>query len=207
MTDQGYAIRTAIAIPPLDLPDFYASMSEMNRASLVMLHEAGVVGGELASRIAVATQELIDRQEQPGAARSHDYLDFERDLLDAVGPEASWLHVGRSRQDMLSTGVNLWLRAAHLGVFEDLLALREALLDLASRHRDTVIPIYTHGVQAQPTSFAHYLLGFLSALDRIGCRLTESYARANRCPLGAGAGTTSSFVIDRERLAALLGFV
>jgi argininosuccinate lyase len=204
MTDQGYSIR--IAIPPLDLPDYYASMSDMNKASLVMLHEEGLVSRELALRIAAATQQLIEREERPGGIRSQDYLDFERDLLAAAGPEASWLHVGRSRQDMLSAGVSMWLRAVHLAVFDDLLTLREALLDLASRHRETVIPIYTHGVQAQPTSFAHYILGFLSGLERTACRLTESYGRANRSPLGAGAGTTSSFRIDRERLAELLGF-
>src|SRR5919199_6471479 len=147
MTDQGYSIRGTIAIPPLELPDFYGSMSQMNRASLVMLHEAGLVSGELASRIALATQQLIEREERPGARRSQDYLDFERDLLAAVGPEASWLHVGRSRQDMLSTGVNLWLRAAHLGVVDDLLVVRDGLLDVAARHTATVVPIYTHGVQ------------------------------------------------------------
>jgi argininosuccinate lyase len=206
MTDQGYAIRGGLALPPLDLPDFYASMSEMNMASLVMLHEAGLVSTQLAGRIAEATRTLIEREALPGAARSQDYLDFERDLLALAGPEASWLHVGRSRQDMLSTGVDLWLRAAQLGVFEDLLVFREGLRDLAARHRDTIVPIYTHGVQAQPTSFGHYLLGFLAALDRVSSRLAESFARTNRSPLGAGAGTTSSFAIDRQRLAALLGF-
>jgi argininosuccinate lyase len=206
MTDQGYAIRRGLALPPLEVPDFYASMSEMNKASLVMLHESGLVSSDLASRIAAATRQVIEREAQPGAERSQDYLDFEHDLLAAVGPEASWLHVGRSRQDMLSTGVSLWLRAAHLGVFDDLLVFRENLLDLASRHTETVVPIYTHGVQAQPTSFAHYLLAFSSALDRIARRLIDSYARANRSPLGAGAGTTSSFLIDRQRLADLLGF-
>src|ERR687884_503450 len=198
MTDQGYAIRRGVALPPLEVPDFYASMSEMNKASLVMLHESGIVSSDLASRIAAASRQLIEREAQPGAERSHDYLDFERDLLAVLGPEASWLHVGRSRQDMLSTGVSLWLRAAHLGVFEDLVVFRENLLDLASRHTETVVPIYTHGVQAQPTSFAHYLLAFSSALDRIARRLIDSYARANRSPLGAGAGTTSSFLIDRQ---------
>ncbi|MBV9322509.1 MAG: argininosuccinate lyase [Chloroflexi bacterium] len=204
MTDQGYSLR--IGIPRLELPDFYASMSQMNKASLVMLHEAGIVSTDLASRIAIATQQLIDREQLPGARRSHDYLDFERDLLAAAGPEASWLHVGRSRQDMLSTGVSLWLRAAHLAFFEDLLQVRSGLVDLASRHMDTVIPIYTHGVQAQPTSFGHYLLAFLAGLDRTASRARESFNRANRSPLGAGAGTTSSFLINRERLAQLLGF-
>src|SRR5437763_10820465 len=109
MTDQGYSLRTSV--PRLEQPDFYASMSEMNKASLVMLREQAIVPPDRAQRIAVAIQQLIDQQARPGARRSHDYLDFERDLLAMVGPEGSWLHVGRSRQDMLSAGVSLWLRA------------------------------------------------------------------------------------------------
>jgi argininosuccinate lyase len=66
--------------------------------------------------------------------------------------------------------------------------------------------MYTHGVQAQPTTFAQYLLAFLSGLDRTSARVIESYRRTNRSPLGAGAGTTSSFALNRERLAELLGF-
>jgi argininosuccinate lyase len=204
MTDQGYSIK--VGVPTLELPDFYASMSQMNKASLVTLVESGIVAPGLAARIAQGTQQLIDRESLPGAKRSHDYLDFERELLTAVGPEASWLHVGRSRQDMLSTGGSLWLRAVYLAFFEDLLPVRQAMLDLARAHVETVIPIYTHGVQAQPTSLAHYLLAFLDGLERTTRRGMEGYARANRSPLGAGAGTTSSFAINRARLAELLGF-
>ncbi|MBV8719851.1 MAG: argininosuccinate lyase [Chloroflexi bacterium] len=204
MTDQGYSLRTSV--PPLELPDFYASMSAMNKASLVMLREAGIIPQELASRIASGIQQLIDREAAPDASRSHDYLNFEHALLEIVGAEGSWLHVGRSRQDMLSTGVSLWLRAAHLAFMQDLLPVREVMLELASRNSDTVMPIYTHGVQAQPTTFAHYLLAILSGLERSSARIMESYQRTNRSPLGAGAGTTSSFAINRARLAELLGF-
>ena len=204
MTDPGYSMK--VRVPPLEVPDFFASMSDMNKASLVALRERGIVPADLAAGIGRAVRDIIERENQPGARRSHDYLDFERELIRLAGPEASWLHVGRSRQDMLSTGVSLWLRAAHLAVFEDLIPVRQKLLQLASQHIETVIPTYTHGVQAQPTSAAHYALAFLAALERIGCRLIESFGRANRSPLGAGAGTTSAFPLDRERLAALLGF-
>ena len=204
MTDPGYSMK--VHAPPLEMPDFFASMADMNKASLVTLHADGIIPSQLAARIGATVRDLIERENLPGSKRSHDYLDFERDLIARAGPEATRLHVGRSRQDMMSTGVSLWLRAAQLAVFEDLLPVRQRLLDLASRHVETVIPTYTHGVQAQPTSAAHYLLAFLAALDRIGGRITDAFRRANRSPLGAGAGTTSSFAIDRDRLAALLGF-
>jgi argininosuccinate lyase len=204
VTDPGYSMK--MRIPPLPLPDFYASMSEMNKASLVMLHEEGIISDELSARISAAVHELIAREALPGSKRSHDYLEIERDLIGLAGAESTWLHVGRSRQDMMSTGVSMWLRAAHLAFFEDLLPFRHALLNLATGHIDTVVPTYTHGVQAQPTSAAHYLLAFLNGLERVARRTTESYDRNNRSPLGAGAGTTSSFALNRQRLAALLGF-
>jgi argininosuccinate lyase len=204
VTDPGYSLD--LGTPPVGLPDFFASMSAMNKASLVSLLEEGIISAGLAARIGRAVAAIIERESLPGARRSQDYLDFERDLLTQSGPEASWLHVGRSRQDMLSTGVSLWLRAAHLAVFDDLLSMRSGLLRLAQRHANAIVPTYTHGVQAQPTSFAHFALAFLAAFDRIATRLSESYARANRSPLGAGAGTTSAFRLNRMRLAELLGF-
>jgi len=204
MTDPGYSLK--LEIPAVEIADFYSSMSDMNKASLVALHEDGTISDKLAARIGHAVRDLIERQTVPDARRSHDYLDFERELIAAVGPEASWIHVGRSRQDMMSTGVSMWLRAAHLVVFEDLSSVRQALLDLASKHTHTIIPIYTHGVQAQPTSAAQYLLAFVAVMERMARRITESFARANRSPLGSGAGTTSLFAINRERLATLLGF-
>ena len=82
----------------------------------------------------------------------------------------------------------------------------EKLLALAGQHRQTIIPAYTHGVQAQPTTFAHYLLAWASVLARDSERLQEAYRRINKSPLGAAALGTSSFPIDRRRLAELLGF-
>ncbi len=90
--------------------------------------------------------------------------------------------------------------------FEALVTAREKLLRLAALHTETIIPAYTHGVQAQPTTFAHYLLAFAAALARTTERMREVYARVNRNPLGAAALATSSFALDRRRLAELLGF-
>jgi argininosuccinate lyase len=87
-----------------------------------------------------------------------------------------------------------------------LLIVREKLLALANRHTETIIPAYTHGVQAQPTTFAHYLHALAAALGRQTERLQQTYQRVNRNPLGAAALATSSFPLDRERLAVLLGF-
>ena len=98
------------------------------------------------------------------------------------------------------------LREALLDSYEALLAARYALLDLSAAHVNTVVPAYTHGVQAQPTTFAHYLLAFSAAFERDAERLQQAYARLNLSPLGAAALSTSGFPVDRERLAELLGF-
>ena len=186
--------------------DDFHHLGEINKASIVMLAEIGLVPEPMAAEIARGIAAVVAGQDEPGAARSSDYLDFEARLVEVAGRDASRLHTGRSRQDIGSTFRRLAIRGALLDAYEALLAPRDALLDLASRHTGTIVPAYTHGVQAQPTSLAHYLLAFAAALDRDAERLEEAFARVNRSPLGAAALATSGFPLDRERLAELLGF-
>ena len=194
------------AVAAQDARDDFHHLGQINKASIVMLAETGLVPEPLGATIAAGIAQVIAEQDEPGSRRSSDYLVFEERLVEVAGRDASRLHTGRSRQDIGSTSRRLALREALLATYESLLAPREALLALAEQHTGTVIPGYTHGVQAQPTSFAHYLLAFAAALERDAQRLEEAYARVNRSPLGAAALGTSGFPIDRERLAALLGF-
>ena len=201
----------ALALAPAaaaaqDARDDFHHLGQINKASIVMLAETGLVPEPLGATIAAGIAQVIAEQGEPGSRRSSDYLVFEERLVEVAGRDASRLHTGRSRQDIGSTSRRLALRAALLATYESLLAPRDALLALAGQHTGTVIPGYTHGVQAQPTSFAHYLLAFAAALERDAQRLEETYARVNRSPLGAAALGTSGFPIDRERLAVLLGF-
>jgi argininosuccinate lyase len=178
-------------------------LDRINQASIVMLAEQGIVPKAAASAIAKGVAEVA---KQPYDERSADYLDYEPRLIAVVGPDASRLHSGRSRQDLSSTIARMNLRDGLLQVIEATVLAREKLLALASSHTETIIPAYTHGVQAQPTTVAHYLLALASALGRSVERLQQLYARVNRSPLGAAALATSSFSLDRDRLAALLGF-
>ncbi len=185
-------------------------LDEINKASIVMLAETGIVPKDVAARIAKGIAQLIEN-ERTGANNttprtSADYLDYEPRLIALAGPEASRLHTGRSRQDLASTIARMNLRDQLLQVTQAVIAARESLLKRAGEHIETIIPAYTHGVQAQPTTFAHYLLAFESALARATERLQQVYARVNKCPLGAAALATSSFPLDRHRLAELLGF-
>ena len=181
-------------------------LDEINKASIVMLDAAGIVPRDLARRIAQGIARVIAQERASSPRRSADYLDYEPRLLAVAGPDASRLHTGRSRQDIASTIARMNLRDGLLQEIEALVIAREKLLALAERHTDTIIPAYTHGVQAQPTTFAHYLLALAAMLARQTERLQQAYQRVNRCPLGAAALATSSFPLDRGRLAALLGF-
>jgi argininosuccinate lyase len=181
-------------------------LDQINQASLVMLEEAGIVPHAVATRIARGISRLIEQERGLNPQRSADYLDYEPRLTAIVGPDASRLHTGRSRQDIASTIARMNLRDGVLRELDALVAAREKLIALASRHTETIIPAYTHGVQAQPTTFAHYLHAFAAALARQCERLRQAYQRINCSPLGAAALATSSFAIDRERLSVLLGF-
>src|SRR5688500_1325172 len=178
----------------------------INKASLVMLAEARIVPAASARVIARGVAELLAQEKDSSRQRSADYLDYEPRLTALIGADASRLHTGRSRQDISSTIARMNLRAGLIESVAALIAAREKLLALASRHTETIIPAYTHGVQAQPTTFAHYLLALAAAMGRQVERLQQVHARVNRSSLGAAALATSSFPLDRARLAVLLGF-
>ena len=184
-------------------PEF---LDQINKACIVMLAEGGIVPRAVAARIANGVAQVIEQARAAAPRRSADYLDYEPRLTAVVGPDASRLHSGRSRQDIASTIARMNLRDGLLQESAALISAREKTLALAEQHTTTIIPAYTHGVQAQPTTFAHYLHALVAALARETERLQQAYRRINRNPLGAAALATSSFPIDRERLATLLGF-
>lgn len=186
--------------------DSFARIDAIDRASLVMTVEAGIVPHDLGARIARALDQVAADAARPGAERPDDYLRIEPLITAIAGPDATRMHSGRSRQDIIPTVLKLDQRDRLLDLAEALDKTRAALLDVAGREADTIVPAYTNGVQAQPTTLGHYLLGYAGALARDGDRLRETWARVNLSPLGAAALGTSSFPVDRVRLAGLLGF-
>jgi len=186
--------------------DGFYWLNEQNKASLLMLTEEGIITSELAANIASSLTQVIADGDKPGAARSRDYLVVEADMINIGGPEVSRLHSGRSRQDLGQTSTRLFLRDAFLESYAQFIDARVALLAMAEQHPHAILPFYTHGVQAQPTSLGHYLGGYLQAMTRSSDRYQQAWARLNLSPLGGAAGGTSSFPVDRARLAELLGF-
>lgn len=199
----------AIAVPAAAAEprrDAFFFLSEMNKASAVMITEQGIVPKPLGAAIARAVAQVIADQEKPGSARSGDYLKVEPLIVGAGGPDMTRLHSGRSRQDIGSTSRRLFMRDDLIAAMEQLNGARAALLAMAAKHPNAIVPAYTWGVQAQPVSFGHYILGYTQALARDAERYRQAYARLNQSPLGAAALGTSSFPVNRARLAQLLGF-
>ncbi|MBH3344719.1 argininosuccinate lyase [Pseudomonas parafulva] len=181
-------------------------LNRINKASLVMLKEAGIVTAEQAATIAGGVRHAIDQATQSDGKRPSDVLQLEQIITDKVGPEASLIHSGRSRQDMYATYRLASLRNHVLAYGDALDATRQRLLTLAAQHVDTLVPAYTNGVQAMPISYAHYLLAYEASFERDAQRLHELYARLNLSPMGTAVLANSGYPINRERLAQLLGF-
>ena len=116
------------------------------------------------------------------------------------------LHTGRSRNDQVATDLRLWLREAIYDLNRLVTSVQEALLNFATEHSQTVIPGYTHLQRAQPILLAHWCLAYFEMLSRDRERLTDVRKRVNVMPLGSAALAGTSFAIDREALAAELGF-
>ncbi|MCU0227916.1 MAG: argininosuccinate lyase [Bryobacterales bacterium] len=191
---------------PLADPRLYDYLIQQNQAQLVVLSEQQLLPAPAIIKLAAALRETDNGNRAPGVQPSANYLDLESQLVQRIGPEASNLHLGRSRNDLGATSERMVLRDELLRVLAAQADARAALLHLAGDHIHTILPGFTHSVQAQPTSLAHFLAAFLSGMERDEQRLREAYARVNASPLGAAAFTTSGFRLDRQRLARLLGF-
>ncbi len=186
--------------------DIFYWFGRINMASTVVHVEQGIIPAPLAGRIARGVSHSIDQATQPGGKRPSDVLQVEKIITDQVGPEGTLVHTGRSRQDIHSALNAAQLRLEVLDFADALDRVRKRLIDLAGKHVDTYVPAYTNGVQAMPISYAHYLLAFADSFERDATRIREAYARLNLSPMGTAVLANSSWSVNRERLAALLGF-
>jgi len=135
------------------------------------------------------------------------HLNIEARLTQLVGDSGKRLHTGRSRNDQVATDVRLWLRG-EIDVLQGLLTdLQRALLDVAERHIDVILPGFTHLQVAQPVSFGHHLLAYVEMLARDTERLTDVRKRVNRLPLGSAALAGTTYPLDRARVARALNMV
>jgi argininosuccinate lyase len=134
------------------------------------------------------------------------HLNIEKRLTELVGDAGKRLHTGRSRNDQVATDIRLYLRAAIDDISVLLRGLRMALVDLAEKNADTILPGFTHMQVAQPVTFGHHMLAYVEMFGRDAERMADCRKRVNRLPLGSAALAGTTFPIDRERVADSLGF-
>ena len=175
-----------------------------------MLAAQGIIGAQdladIRRGMAQITEEIESGRFEWKLDLEDVHLNIEARLTQLVGDAGKRLHTGRSRNDQVATDVRLWLRDEIDGLAQGLRQMQQALVDLAAKHTDTVMPGFTHLQVAQPVSFAHHLLAYVEMFARDAERLADLRRRVNRLPLGAAALAGTSYPIDRKRVAATLGF-
>ncbi|MDI4633730.1 argininosuccinate lyase [Pelomonas sp. V22] len=133
------------------------------------------------------------------------HLNIEARLTELVGIAGKRLHTGRSRNDQVATDVRLWLRGEIDEIAGLLTALQIALVEVAEKNAEVILPGFTHLQVAQPVAFGHHLLAYVEMFARDAERMTDLRRRVNRLPLGAAALAGTSYPLDRERVAKTLG--
>ncbi|PLC50630.1 argininosuccinate lyase [Pollutimonas subterranea] len=186
--------------------DEFFWLGEMNKATLVINTEQGLIEKSAAPVFAQGIEKVIAAGDQKGAKRPSTVITFEPLMIEAAGPEITLLHAGRSSQDMHATYRAAILRDDLLALAQQLHQTSATLVALSERHKDTIVPNYTNGVAAQPNSYGHYLLAHAAGLRRDAQRIRETYARIDRSAMGTTVLNGTSWPLNRERMASYLGF-
>ena len=175
-----------------------------------MLGRQGIIPAEDAETIVsglMTVQREIESGSFPWDPSLEDlHMNIERRLTQLVGPVGGRLHTGRSRNDQIALDMRLYTREAIQETVNEIGKLQGALLDLAEKHRDVMMPGYTHLQRAQPVLVAHHLLAYFHMLQRDAGRFRDCHDRSNVLPLGSGALAGVPYPTDREFLADELGF-
>jgi argininosuccinate lyase len=179
---------------------------KINQAHVTMLIEQKIIDSNVGSKLLQALSKL-DPKKKLDQSLEDVHLAVEEEVNKKVGSETGGnLHIAKSRNDQVATAIRMALRTDILELISIIVKLQNSLIELAEKHTETIVPSYTHLHPAQPVTFAHILISYIDALQRSLKRLEETFPRVNMCPMGAGAIATTSFPINRERTAELLGF-
>ena len=181
-----------------------------SRAHAAMLVKQGVLSeadGEAIARGLDAIADEIARGEFVWDTALEDvHMNIEKRLTDRIGDAGKRLHTGRSRNDQVATDIRLYTRAAIDRILGEIRRLQAAIVALAEREAETIMPGFTHLQVAQPITFGHHLMAWYEMLDRDAGRFRDCRARLNQSPLGAAALAGTTYPIDRHMTAAALGF-
>ena len=181
-----------------------------SKAHAAMLAQTGIISHDDAAAIAGGLDRIAGEIEAGtftfSRALEDIHMNVESRLADLIGAAAGRLHTARSRNDQVALDFKLWVRETIGALDGSLRDLQLVLSEKAFSHADAVMPGFTHLQSAQPVTFGHHLMAYVEMIGRDRGRFTDARRRLNESPLGAAALAGTSFPIDRDAVAATLGF-
>ena len=189
---------------------FYEQDIRGSVAHVTMLAEQGILTEEEKEQIIDGLQGILKDVQEGTLEISDTYEDIhsfvEATLIDRIGEAGKKLHTGRSRNDQVALDMKLYTRD-EIDALDDLLKeLLKVLLQIMKDNTETFMPGFTHLQKAQPITLAHHMGAYFEMFHRDRLRLTDIYDRMNYCPLGSGALAGTTYPLDRNLTAELLGF-
>jgi argininosuccinate lyase len=200
--------------------DFNASISvdsrlylqdiEGSKAHVLMLGKCGIISSEEATKIEKALEEIRQELEAGSSSLSTDaediHMNIEKLLIDKLGETGKTLHTARSRNDQVALDIRMYLKNEIRAILSLLAELEALLLDKGTEHAGTIMPGYTHMQKAQPIALGHHFMAYFEMFLRDMGRFRDCMERMDVMPLGSCALAGTTYPIDREMVAGILGF-
>ena len=204
--DMVYAFNASIEF---DKRLFHADV-EGSKAHVKMLSSAGIISEKERDDILKGLDSILEDVDSGKLIITSEYEDIhsfvEAVLTERVGDAGKKLHTGRSRNDQVALDMRLYTRSRMESIDEALYDLLSEILKVMKENKETYMPGFTHLQKAQPVTLAHHFGAYFEMFKRDRARLNDMYYRMNYCPLGAGALAGTTYPLDREMTAELLGF-
>ena len=189
---------------------FYKQDIEGSKAHVKMLGKQGILTEQEMNDILGCLDNILSDVESGALAITDEYEDIhsfvEANLIDRLGDTGKKLHTGRSRNDQVALDMRLYTRDQVVETDELLKSLLQVILRIMKENTETIMPGFTHLQKAQPITLAHHMGAYFEMFKRDRSRLHDIYERMNYCPLGSGALAGTTYPLDREYTAELLGF-
>jgi argininosuccinate lyase len=186
-----------------DVASYYGQIL-IHRAHTIMLAEEGIITNTEAAKIIKGIKKVEEQAKKNN--KLVGYMSTESTLIKEIGEVGGKMHIGRSRNDLGHTQRRIYYRDQENRLINALIEFRKKLIETAARHIDVVMSGYTHWRQAQPITFAHYIMAHVEAAGRTVERLEGIYSRTNTSPMGAAAFAGTGWPVNRHRTMELLGF-
>ncbi len=189
---------------------FYAQDIQGSIAHVTMLAKQGILTEEEKVQIIDGLNGILNDVESGALEISHKYEDIhsfvEATLIDRIGDAGKKLHTGRSRNDQVALDMKLYTREEVVALDDLVKDLLNVILSIMEEHTETYMPGFTHLQKAQPITLAHHMGAYFEMFKRDHERLMDIHKRMNTCPLGSGALAGTTYPLDRDYTAELLGF-